>query len=273
MSLTHRQIIGYTMVDGYSSVVIRSVTGFVLVDRGNPIAIRQMGVFVATADTKPVRLKQLGGYAISKTPPRGKLRGIAGYLVTRIQPTGQVRHIDGYIVLTSSRAVVRDKTGMDALLDLMNANAKVTFTYDTIVIGAVTYDPMGTVQGRNTKVKITAKGQSLGYSGSNYLYYDRIPIERYYTDRTWKLSIAAATTTRALVAQINSLYGGNLVATDIVDTAVPANATGIRLTAADQSYMFVPGSYVALGSDPGPIPGTLDDDIPNSMLNGFDIAT
>lgn len=270
MSLTHRQIIGYTMVDGYNSVVIRSVTGFVLVDRGNPIAIRQMGVFVAVPDTKPIRMKQLGGYVITKTPARGKIRNFAGYAVMRIQPTGQLRHIDGYVIMTASKAVVRNKTGMDALLDLMNANAKVTFSYDTITIGAVTYDPAGTVQGRNTKVQITAKGQSLGYSGSNFLYYDRILFERYYTDRTWKLAIATATTTRALIPDINSAYGGNLVATDIVDVPVPANATGIRLIAASQSYMFIPDSYVALGADPGPVPPTLDDDIPVSMLNGFD---
>ena len=269
MSLTHRQIIGYTMVDGYNSVVIRSVTGFVLVDRGNPIAIRQMGVFVAVPETKPIRLKQLGGYVISKTPARGKLRNTNGYVIQRIQPTGRVRHIDGYVIMTAAKAVVRDKIGMDALLDLMNANAKVTFTYDTITIGAVTYDPMGTVQGKNTKVRITAKGNSLGYSGSNYLYYDRIPFERYHTDRTWKLSIASDTTLHALIPQINTLYGGNLVATDVIDGPVLAGATGVRLTAADQSYMMIPGSYVALGTDPGPFKTDLATSVPIRNLDGF----
>jgi hypothetical protein len=61
------------------------------------------------------------------------------------------------------------------------------------------------------------------------------------------LATTSATSMKAVANRIASTFGINLLAEDVVDTAIPANPTSITITVASTSRIYTAGSTVTLG--------------------------
>lgn len=134
--------------------------------------------------------------------------------------------------------------GTVAILALLNTQAKKTFTYSDIQIGApVAIADDGQV---NTEIEVTAYPVS-GYQGSTKLQYKRVPILNAVADRTLTFTVNSNTNVHSLLPTINAAYGLALATSDVLNTSVGAGAVTIILTAAETSYIYLPGSQLYLG--------------------------
>jgi hypothetical protein len=252
MPYTQRYLSGYSMSDSSNGIIVRSVEPYAVVGRVAPVTVRYQGINALVPDNKAFRLRSQRAFIIAKAPAQGQVRQSVVYAVRKNPPMGQVRQMVSYAVILKPQSVVRDKTGLAAFYDMLNANNKqadsITLSASNLGVG-VPY--AASKDDKNTGVTVTAIGH-YGYSGHAEIYYNRIQIARLFLATDMKITVPAATTISALIPQINTAYATNLVAGDVVDGPVPANASGIRLTAASTSIMWNPGTYVALGVDPGP---------------------
>jgi hypothetical protein len=161
---------------------------------------------------------------------QGALRKVGGYIA--IQPAAALPNIFGLL-------------GPAALLAAINKTFALTF-----VASDLTFGTPSAVTGRtkNSQVAITATATN-NYQGSQTLVYDRYDISTVLAAKdTSVLPSSTATTISARLPGINTQYGLNLVAGDIVDGTVAANATGLTLTIASGSYLYSPATTVRIGT-------------------------
>jgi len=183
-----------------------------------------------------------------------QVRQVVGHTWTPEVAIVGVRQVVGH-TWTPDPFPLPNVTGAGGLLALLNAEAIVPFTAAELTIGVPA--PSTSVPNTNTSVAVTA-GAGIAYIGSAPFYYNRVLLNRAFSNTNWLLSpVAANTTLSALLSQINSAYGVSLVADDIVDGPV-----------AEGGYMFLPGSTVTLRSA---VP--LSQALVNTALSGFDAAS
>jgi len=232
------------------STNIRKASAIQLVQDPNPITVRRVSAVAFSSDVGAT-VRAIQGYAF-ETPPAG----------------GTLRAIQGYAFETVPAAIPTSKTGDLLMYDLINSNRQVTtvFSASNTTLGAPTALGTPDARGHNTSVTLSAKSGS-GYSGSTTFYYTRRPIGDLNPASLSLGSIPSATTVWALLATINTKYGWNLTQSDVLNTAVPANATSLPLTAGPNSYLFVPGSVVGIG-----VQWALASVVTATALSGFDNA-
>ena len=271
MSYTQRQLVGWVITDSGNGIAVRNLETYAVVGRVSPVSVRYQGLNVVVQDTKAFRLRSQQAFVATKAPALGQVRQIAGYALTKAPAQGQVRQAVAYALVVAAQPVVKTKTGLAAFYDMLNANRKdLTITWSAANL-SVGVPFAANVDDKNTGVRITDLAQN-GYSGWANVYYNRIPFVRLFTSTNLQITINSATTLRALIPAINTAYGTFLVPEDVVDGPVPANAAGVRLTAADGSIMWQPGTFVALGTDPGPFNPTLADVVLVRSMSGFEPA-
>lgn len=268
MSYSHRSVTGYALTDSSNGIVARNVEAYSVVGRADIVSVRYQGLNVVVQDTRAFRLRSQQAFVVTKAPAQGALRQAVAYVLNKMPAQGQIRQAVAYALIIQAQPVVKTKTGLAAFYDMLNNNRKdtsITWSEANLTVGV----PFAsTVDDKNTGVRITDIAQN-GYSGYANVYYNRIPIVRLFSSTNLQITINSATTVRALIPAINAAYSLNLVAADVVDGPVPANAPGVRLTAAPESIMWAPGTYVALGTDPGPFNPTLADMILVRDMSGF----
>lgn len=189
-----------------------------------------------TSTTRSVR-----AVAITRDPAQLQLRNVRGFALTAAPQQLNLRNVRGFVLSAASKAP--PAAGIQAMLWLINQNAKQVFTLSQISIGspAASSDPRA-----NSQVVVSALPGS-GYGGSITLYYNRRTLASVFSNTAWLLpTISSDTTIKALIPQINSAYGVNLDPTDVVDAPVKAGATSLTLQAASTSYVFQPGDALKL---------------------------
>lgn len=197
--------------------------------------------------------------------PGGTLRDVRGYAFTSGLPAGQVRDVRGYAFSSVQSAPPKALTGPLALLGLINQNTVKTFVSADLSFGAPVAQTGGA---QNTKVNVVANNSS-GYAHNVDVFYNRIPIQNALpiTPNTLPFSIPTDTTIVALLPQINTGYGVNLAASDIVDAPVKAGTPFFNLVMSATGYLYSPGSQTVIG----PLVD-LATVTPQTFLNGFDNA-
>lgn len=230
-------------------------------------SIRKTAAVVWTQDPSPVVLRKANAVAFSSDAGL-TLRNIQGYAFQTVPPGLVLRNIQGYAFETPATALPLNKTGDLALYDLINSNRKVsmTFSASNTSLGTPTAMAQPDASGHNTTVSLAALSNS-GYSGSIVFNYKRRPITDAISGSISLGTIASNTTVSAMLPTINSKYGVNLTAQDIVDGPVNAGATYIPLIVASGSWLFLPGTAVAAG-----IVQDLATATPATALSGFDNA-
>lgn len=195
------------------------------------------------------------------------IRQITGYAFETVPPAGTVRQIAGYAFQQTPPALNLSVTGDLALYALINNNTTFTgkwsATNSTLGVPAVDNTQLNC----NTKINLAALSVS-GYGGSINLYYNRRTLGSAISASISLGTIASNTTVWAMLPTINSKYNINLTQTDVVNGTVLAGATSIALVAASSSWLFQPGSSVAVG-----IVQALATVTPTTALPGFNDAS
>lgn len=191
------------------------------------------------------------------------LRQIAGYAFETVLPAGTVRQIAGYAFEQASPPLNLAVTGDLALYALINNNTTFAgkWSASNSTLGVPSVD--NTQKNCNTKINLAALPVS-GFGGNLNLFYNRRTLNSVISASISLGSIPSNTTVWAMLPTINTKYNINLTQTDVVNGTVLAGATTIALVAASTSWMFVPGSTVAVG-----LVASLSAVTPVTALSGF----
>jgi hypothetical protein len=194
------------------------------------------------------------------SPGQGKIRQAPVHVLMPVPGKGLIRQVAAHVLMPNRK--LPNAGGAQAILNLVNSEAKQVFTTSQISIGAPAASTA--VPNTNTVIEVSALAGS-GYSGEVNLYYSRINVANVFASTQFLLpAITSATTKSALIPAINTAYGTYLVPTDIVDGPVPAGTTSITLTIAAGSYVYIPGTQVTLMNTKA-----LTSAITTTALNGF----
>ena len=209
---------------------------------------RKTAAIVWTQDPSPLAIRKANALAFASDVGL-TLRNIHGYAFETVPPGMILRNIHGYAFERAPLPLPLNVTGDLALYQLINNNVKpgigVTWSASNSTLGTPAAD--STYGTTNTRISITA-GSNSGYGGSVNLFYTRRPITDAITGSVSLGTIASDTTVVAMLPTINSKYGLNLTAQDVVDGVVKAGATFVTITIASGSWVFLPGSTVAAGN-------------------------
>lgn len=208
---------------------------------------RKTAAIVWTQDPSPLAIRKASALAFASDVGL-TLRNIQGYAFETVPPGMILRNVHGYAFERAPLPLPLNVTGDLALYQLINDNVKpgigVTWSASNSTLGTPATD--STYGTTNTRISITA-GSNSGYGGSVNLFYTRRPITDAITGSVSLGTIASDTTVVAMLPTINSKYGLNLTAQDVVDGVVKAGATFVTITIASGSWVFLPGSVVAAG--------------------------
>lgn len=113
------------------------------------------------------------------------------------------------------------------------------------------HTPVTIVGGRfNTKIELTVDRKS-GYHGSKTMHYNRNPLGHIVIGRdlfeTFKPKISDLNTTRDLLAAFNVHFGTVIPVSEIQDEPMGATGEPTWFTAAEDSFLFTPGTRVEMG--------------------------
>lgn len=228
---------------------------------------RKTSAVVWTQDPSPIAVRKTHALAFASDVGL-TLRNIQGFAFETVPPGMTLRNIQGFAFERAPLAIPVNVTGDLALYTLINNNRKpgvsITWSASNSALGTPVAD--NTYGTTNTRISLSAKSNS-GYNGSVNLFYTRRSITDAVLGSVSLGTISSATTVVSMLPTINSKYGLNLTAQDVVDGPVAAGATFITLTIASSSWVFLPGSVVAVG-----IVTSLASATPVVDLLGFDNA-
>ena len=174
-----------------------------------PTNLRQLGGYALTMDRRPIALRQLGGYAVVGDPPK----------------------------------IAMAKTGIELLRDMINSISSEVWTPSTLEVSAPSPSSVGN---RNTSVDVSPKG-SAEYIGQYTLHYRRVDFSRLFTGEDLLPALSPVSTMAGALNQINTRYLTKLTEADVVAQSF-SGQTKVTLTAADGSYILLPGTQVTIGT-------------------------
>lgn len=215
-----------------------------------------------------ISVRSIFGYTIGVIPVAADVRKLTAYVLTVDPPAAVVRKISTYVLTSDPKTIEKGKTSLELLYKLINNNTTQA-VYDATILTVGEVLP-AKYQGYNSKVKISSTPLTRNYTGSNYLYYNRVSMAKSFgVDAPIGFEIPAGATTRGLLAQINTAHNVKILPEEIVDSPVAIGAKSFTLTATDVSYLYLPGSKAKLGSPYI----ELNDIITITQLPGFERAT
>lgn len=191
-------------------------------------------------------LRTITGYVFSSIDPQTSVRKATTYALVATPKVTTIRKTAAYALTRQAVPLTKGKTSLEQLFALINVASKATvFTPSNLSVTTVIAE---SYQGYNTKVKVAATLQTVGYSGWSYLRYNRVSISRSFEDSLEiGFTVATDTTVYGLLGQLNTAHNLKLAPEDVVDKPVKAGAKTLVLTAATTSYLYRPGSTVTLG--------------------------
>lgn len=178
-------------------------------------------------------------------PTPVKLGSIQGYALTSASVAMRVGAVQGYALVRTPNLPNFALSGQAALLAAMNKQYGQAFTLSQVSFGA----PQVLVgdQDYNTSTLLTPNRTS-GYSGTKTMRYNRVDLALALSGKDPALPTSGmGTTLWASLPAINTKYALSLTTADVVDRSV-TGLSGITITAADTSVLFIPGTTVRIGS-------------------------
>lgn len=191
-------------------------------------------------------LRTITGYVFSTIEPQTIVRKATAYALVATPIVTTIRKATAYALTRPKTPLTKGKTSLEQLYALINsATLGTVFTTSNLAVTTIVAEKY---QGYNTKVKVAATLQTIGYSGSTYMRYNRVPLSRSFEDSIEiGFAIVTDTTVYGLLSQLNTAHNLKLVPEDLVDGPIKANAKSLPLTAAATSYLYLPGSTILLG--------------------------
>lgn len=227
-----------------STVQLRKTTALQWTQDILQLQLRRAQALQWTQDALQLKVRSVNSVAWIHNPVSGQVRQTRNYTLQQSAPSGQVRQARAYTIQLNRK--VPTVGGLAGLWPLIVSDANITLAQTTLSVSAPVADT--SQLNCNTYVTVAPIGTLLNsYSGTTKLYYNRTAIANAFngSNSVWKLgTIAAATTIRALIPQINTAYSLALDPTDVVDGPVAAGATSLLLTTATNSYVYAPGTSV-----------------------------
>lgn len=189
----------------------------------------------------PVNIASIQGYALANPPAAVQLRDVRGYAMMSLPTTVLLRDVRGYAMVPFIN-LPKGQTPAVALMAMILVQCRTARPATHFNLGSV---EAGTETGYDSKVKVTPTELAL-LSGEMYFHYNRVHMNR-LPDLS-SIVIGSAANVHALIPQINTLTGMQLTTADLVNDVIPAGYPEITLTAANTSYLFVPGTQTQLGN-------------------------
>lgn len=167
----------------------------------------------------------------------GTVRRVGGYILHKqIDPT-YVNRVGG-LILFGDKELPSGIEAKSAVEEMILATALETIPSGELTIGL---PEVVDRYSRNTRVLVTWPGNS-GVEGGTYFYYDRVSVGRLNVPAEFQLE--TETTSHQLLPRLISATGKSLKEEDFVNNTFD---NGIKMEAAQNSYFFMPGSYIIVG--------------------------
>lgn len=229
------------------------------------LKLRNAPLYVAALAPGNLKLRAAPVYVAIQSPPNLDVRNVRAYALAVPDVDITVRKLSAYALVQPSPVTYLALRGDVALLQAVNkehgktlTDAQVFFENARVLANDGRY---------NSQVTMKPKEGFL-YSGSMTFRYNRFPIDDFFASQDTSTLPGNQTTIHARLAAINAAFGCNLIAADVVDGPVAADATSLTLTVASGSFLFAPGSQSTIGTAPSaPDLATM---APVTDLGGFD---
>jgi len=230
------------------------------------IKLRNAPLYVGMVGDARVKLRNAPMYVAVQSPPVVEFRSVRAYALTQPANTTQLRNVRMYALVQMAPLTYLAKAGAVALLEAINKEHSKTLTAEQVYFE----NPQPLAGDDHFNSQITMKPHAVfPYSGQMVFRYNRFVIADFFAGKdTSTLPAGSQTTIHGRLAAINSTFGCSLSTTDVVNAPVAANTTGLTLTIATTSILFVPGSKMFIGQS---LPADdLSVKAPVTDLGGFD---